>query len=602
MEPMNRICALCFLVIGLQAFLVGEIQITESVTQFRYPRFSETGFIEWVLEGNSGNYDESDIAIDELKLRIYSGDQLARSLSNISGDNCIFNSETQVASSGDSIQIQGSGFDLSGEEWIYDLSKEIISINSEAFVKFSQNIDSVFSSEEQMGETTISSNRMRLVIEPTRYLFIFEGNCTLSSDSFSLKSNLLELELLNNSKKISFAIPTGELSGMKAIQGEGDVQFISMGEYVESENFSIKPQENKALFGGGALIRYDQIVLKGDLINLEPTIVEVSSYDNNLSSFSDLAQNDEGLINDMKGTFIQSKNISLLKLEDSYEYTFDRDVFLNSELYRINTDWLYLKTNRLPDLSASKEIQDITFIQGKDGVIVKHEDYKISGETLDYTPSENKLELMHKVNYVSDFIQLKSDHLIINNDKLIATGTLNPIMVILPNSADLSFELNENSNMNESSAESDTIIYAKNLEFDNDKVIYDCLFNEDVRLTKGDFSIQSEQLTIKWVASETERSAYAIDTIIANKSAIMEQIAYFASANTIEILPEEKMIHLRGDAHFKDDNGAIWGERINFDRKSKQTKVIGSSDGERARIQFDIFESEEENLDESEKE
>ena len=115
MELIRRICILFFSAIIFLTFLCGEIQISESVTQFRYPKFSDNGFIEWVLEGNSGNYKQSDISIEGLKLRIYSGDQLARSLSNITGDNCIFNSDTQIASSDDSILIKGSGFNLSGK-------------------------------------------------------------------------------------------------------------------------------------------------------------------------------------------------------------------------------------------------------------------------------------------------------------------------------------------------------------------------------------------------------------------------------------------------------------------------------------------------------
>ena len=162
MELIRRICILFFSAIIFLTFLCGEIQISESVTQFRYPKFSDNGFIEWVLEGNSGNYKQADISIEGLKLRIYSGDQLARSLSNITGDNCIFNSDTQIASSDDSILIKGSGFNLSGNQWTYDLSKEIISLNSDAFVRFSQNIDSIFSGVEQGGETTITSNQMRL--------------------------------------------------------------------------------------------------------------------------------------------------------------------------------------------------------------------------------------------------------------------------------------------------------------------------------------------------------------------------------------------------------------------------------------------------------
>ena len=82
----------------------------------------------------------------------------------------------------------------------------------------------------------------------------------------------------------------------------------------------------------------------------------------------------------------------------------------------------------------------------------------------------------------------------------------------------------------------------------------------------------------------------------------MEETNYYASANHVEILPDEKLFHFRDNAHFKDSNGSIWGDHISFDRQMKQTKVSGSKDGERARIQFDIFGTEEENLEESEKE
>ena len=110
---------------------------------------------------------------------------------------------------------------------------------------------------------------------------------------------------------------------------------------------------------------------------------------------------------------------------------------------------------------------------------------------------------------------------------------------------------------------------------------------------------------MKWEPMQTDTintAEYTIDKMIADGSVTMEQLNYFASANTVEILPDRKMFHLLGDAHFKDSNGSIWGEQIEFDRKLKQTKVTGSQAGERARIQFDIFGTEEENLEEFPKE
>lgn len=605
MELMRRICTLFYLAILFLTLLNGEIQISESVTQFRYPKFSENGFIEWVLEGNSGNYNESDIAIDGLKLRIYSGDQLARSLSNITGDNCSFNSDTQIATSDDSILIKGSGFNLSGNQWTYDLSKEIISLESDALVRFSQNIDSIFSGVKQAGETTIKSNRMRLIIEPNRYLFTFEGDCTLSSDSFILKSKLLELELLNNSNKITFSMPTGELSGMKSIEGEGNVQFIGMEQIIQSDNFNIKPQESKAIFRGNALIKYNQIVLKGDLIDWKQNQVDVLSINNNLSSFSNFISSVEESEKDLSSTFIQSRNISLLKQEDAYEYTFNEDVFFVSEFYRINAEWLYLKTKEIPDLDSSEMLQDISLTKARNNVIVKHEDYQISGQNLNYLPAENHIELRNDVTYISDFAKLKSDELIIENDVLLARSDQELIEVVLPNTPDLNFEFNEYSNSSGLSSNSDTIVYADDLKINLFDSIYDCVFSGAVSLIKNDFSMSSDLLTMKWKpvkTSDTISSEYAIDTMIADGSVTMEQINYYASANHVEILPDEKMFHLLGDAHFKDTNGSLWGERIEFDRRLKHTKVIGSENGERARIQFDIFGSEEENLEESQKE
>lgn len=601
---MKRICTFCFLVFGLLTYLVGEIQISESVTQFRYPKFSENGFIEWVLEGNSGTYSESNISIEALRLRIYSGDQSARSLSNITGDNCTFDSNTQVATSDDSISIKGSGFDLSGNQWTYDLSKEIISLNSDALVRFSQSIDTVFSGGAQGGETTIKSNRMRLVIEPTRYLFTFEGNCILSSNAFILESDSLELELLNNSNKVSFSIPTGELSGMKSIKGNGNVEFIGLEQYITSESFTIIPQENKARFEGNALMRHNQIVLKGDQFDLKQNDVEIASFNNNLSSFSNINLNALDSEQYNNNTLIQSKNIFLLKNGDTYQYTFDKDVFYRSEIYRIHSEWLYLETKEIPKQNSSDMLQDISFTEAKEDILVKHEDYEVSGEFLTYLPLENKLEIRNKVNYVSDFAKLRSDNLLIENNELIALSGIEPIKVNLPHTNDLSFEINENLNSSKSEPSSDTIIYAKSLNIKNVDAIYDCIFNEDVMLTRtnDDFSMSSEKLTMQWKPVSDDSSKYAIESIGAVGSVIMEETNYYASANHVEILPDEKLFHFRDNAHFKDTNGSIWGDHISFDRQLKQTKVSGSKDGERARIQFDIFGTEEENLEESEKE
>ena len=602
MELIRRTSISLFSAIIFLTYMFGEIQISESATQFRYPKFSDNGYIEWVLQGNSGNYSESKISIEGLNLRIYSGDKLSRPLSSITGKNCILDSDTEIASSDDSIIIKGSGFNLSGNQWTYNLSKEIISLKSDAFVRFSQNIDSIFSGVEQGGETTITSNKMRLIIEPNRYLFTFEGDCTLSSDSFILKAQSLEIELLNSSNKLEFTLPTGELSGMKSIEGKGEVNFIGMGQLIESDNFIIKPPESSALFEGNALIQYNQIALEGDSINWKQNQVEIISLNNNLSSFSNFQLDTLNLGKGHTGTYIQAKEITVFKQDEAYEYIFNKNVFSVSEFYQISADSLSLKTEVIRDDNSSEFLQDITLTEAYGNVMVKHQDYLISGQKLKFSPLNNQLDIEDNVTYVSSFAKLKSERIFLANNTLLASSSDQPIEVELPNTPDLNFELDSNPSRLES--KQNTIVYATDLNITINDFIYDCEFSGAVKLVKNDFSILSDFLTMSWIPNDTtfeKNTEYKMNAMTADGSVKMDQMNYSASANFVEILPDEKMFHLVGDAHFKDVNGSIWGDRIEFDRNLKQTKVIGQENGERARIRFDLFEAKEENLEDSRK-
>ena len=294
-----------------------------------------------------------------------------------------------------------------------------------------------------------------------------------------------------------------------------------------------------------------------------------------------------------------------IKQEDAYEYIFNENVFFVSEFYRINADRLFLKTKEIPNNNSSEILQDITVTEANGNVIVKHQDYLISGQYLKFLPEEYQLQLKDEVTYISDFAKLKSERLILENDTLLASSSDELLEVVLPNTPDLDFEFNEPSISTEFVSKQDTIVYANDLKINIHDLIYDCVFSGTVKLIKNDFSLLSDFLTIKWMPVDTgmtENTEYKMDTMMADGSVKLEQMDYYASANHAEILPDEKMFHLFGNAHFKDINGSIWGDRIEFDRKLKQTKVIGSENGERARIQFDLFGTEEENLEESQKE
>ena len=66
--------------------------------------------------------------------------------------------------------------------------------------------------------------------------------------------------------------------------------------------------------------------------------------------------------------------------------------------------------------------------------------------------------------------------------------------------------------------------------------------------------------------------------------------------------PEEERVSLfgtDGGARFEDANGTVIGERIDYDRRLKQTVVSGKSGSSRARIQFDLPSQSEDSLEEN---
>jgi hypothetical protein len=97
MRELNLL-GLILIAIKLLSFsLWAKIEISESVKDFRYPRFSENGFIEWVLRGQSGTYDESLIEVDAFNLRLYSTDAETAVMCEVFSDHAILDTEAGVS-------------------------------------------------------------------------------------------------------------------------------------------------------------------------------------------------------------------------------------------------------------------------------------------------------------------------------------------------------------------------------------------------------------------------------------------------------------------------------------------------------------------------
>lgn len=598
---------------GLSQLGWAKIEITETVTQFRFPHFSENGFIEWVLEGQSGRMEDAALAIEALVVRIYSSDRDNRQLGVVTGDNCQLDTESSIAGSDGRIEIGGSGFNLSGKDWNYDLKTKTIEIKSESVVHFSESVSRVFS-KSASGEsgTQIKCDSLVLVIEPNRYQFRFAGEVHLTSDSFDLRSDLLEVDLLNSSPKVEFLLPSGELSGMDRVEASGSVRFNSPEYNLRSDRLFLYPKKEHAFFDGAAAIQVSQALLKGDRIEFDRSQVHIESFENSLASFAlnaPVAEPDF-VINSLRASseiLIQSERIYFEKKIDSYTYRFEERVRFEGLGYQIYSHQLIAETNSILAEDETSIFQELIRAQAEGSVSLKAESFEIRAQTLDFLPRENELKANESVDYISEFAQLFADELLVKNDSLRAESYLGSVSVHLPNTLDFGFQLNNRPSVSAASDDVALRIQSKVFDLNKDGLFLNARFSQAVKVEQYSAELLSEQLDMVWKkevapVQGSNQTEYLVESVVANESVTMTQGDFFASADQLSIYPEEERVSLfgtDGGARFEDANGTVIGERIDYDRRLKQTVVSGKSGSSRARIQFDLPSHSEDSLEEN---
>ena len=585
--------------------LYSGIEISDSVKEFRYPRFSKSGFIEWVLKGKSGSYDNSLVSVKAMDLRLYSGDASTELMCEVSSDFALLDTEKGITVSEGSILIEGEGFSISGVNWVWDSEGKVILIKDEVFVQFDQNIDALFTEKVGSKGTSIKSNYLKLSLEPKRYNFNFKNAVILESEAISLFSNQLNLELKNNASKQNDLRSMGEVSSMELVEGSGDTQLLLSGKEINSDSFVIHPQKETALFQGDAEITFNNVFLKGTSVAFDQSDISVKSSEGNqfctLSISAPQAGSDlNSGIPVNEDVFIKSKEIMFSKSGMGYDFIFKDEVFYRSNLYLILSDWLRLKTHKLPNFEANGLNQSIIQSEAQGAVVVEHSDFKIRSDSMLYLPPENRLEISGNVFYQNDLAELKSEALSVLGNSVQASTPVGEglVEVVLPYSYELGFNLENPANSLSSAAIFDsTLITANEFKMNTQKGSDECYFSQSVSVDRGDFKMTTDRLNINWlnqINQSGSREGYTIESVLAEGSVSLSEQAYSATSDKARITPESQLIELIGNAHLKDSGGSIWGEQINFDRRLQKTEVQGSAEGQRARIQFDLsdFEAE----------
>ncbi len=579
------------------SFLFAKIEISESVKDFRYPRFSKSGFIKWVLRGQSGVYEDALISVKYFNLRLYSADASTDVMCEVFSDSALLDTESGISHSDDSILIKGDGFEIKGADWIWNSEERYVEVHSDVLVEFDQNIGMIFSDTENLSGTRIRSDYLKLDLRGNRYLFDFKNRVSISSDSVSLFSNSLYLESLNNSNDEIDLSQMGNFSGLMRIEGVGNTQALFSGREIEADFFEIFPKREQAFFKKDAQLSFDNAYLKGEQIEVNRSNIFVDS-DNEVTYCSLTIEEQEGAESAQtrsKGSnsiYIQSKQIDFSKKSDGYDFLFKEEVFYRSDNFKVFTDQLFVQTKDMLTHTNESSLQELVYSEANGSTYIDHLDYEINCLIMKHYSLENRLNVSKSVHFENDFVTVMTDRLVIQDDQLKAFKENHRVRVQIPYTEVFDFNtLEENSiRLGDEKEMGDTVIVSDLFELNPLEQAYECVFSKEVEVDRKGFKLFSDQLLLNWVRSDELASGYQLVDVIADYSVRLVQNDFDGSANKAIIYPDTGFIELIGEAKLKDASGSVSGERILFDRMSQKTEVLGSKEsGKRAKVRFDLF-------------
>lgn len=119
----------------------GRLSPDTLIRNFSVPGFNPEGFRQWQLTGAEGIFvDDAVVQINQLQLRFYSADEANTLQSVLRSPEALVEANRSRALSDAPIQLEGPGFRVEGEGWVWQGQQQTILIRSQVAVTFQQSL------------------------------------------------------------------------------------------------------------------------------------------------------------------------------------------------------------------------------------------------------------------------------------------------------------------------------------------------------------------------------------------------------------------------------------------------------------------------------
>lgn len=349
-------------IVGLLCVCTLQAQMTPSapVQNFRLPRFGDNGYTQWVLQGGKGIYDsEEQIRIEEMALRVYSGDErMALEMTMDSPEATLLTKENRAVSDGP-IEIVGANFKVSGVGWAWNgLTKEI-EVKFDVVVEFTQGMAGMLTGAAAPEEgkegvveemTEIHSRSLLLQTTAEAYRFTFTDSVHAVSGEMDLKSELLvAIADAPKGKKDGggSTVAGGELDSIHQLIATDQVVIHQADHVLKAGHAEFMLREQTAHFSGLPQITAAGAFLSGATIDSQEGKVVVTGG-GEAGGRAQMIVSQAGGLGIMGAdalsseTIVLSEVITMLELKDGSQFIFEGSVDVMSGAMQMRSDTLTL--------------------------------------------------------------------------------------------------------------------------------------------------------------------------------------------------------------------------------------------------------------------
>lgn len=588
------------------------------VKNFRFPRFGEDGYTEWVLEGAKGVYDsEAQIRVDEMALRVYSGDErMAREMALDSPEATIRLQENR-AFSDEAIEIAGANFTITGKgwEWVGD-TKEIV-VESDTVVEFTQAIEGGLSKEAPSGatkRTVIESERLVLQTTEDEYRFEFSGAVRAVSGEMDLRSKLLiALADVPEGAENGPEPEPGKLDSVRQIIAMDDVRIVHGGRTVRAGEARFLTREGRATLTGTPEIEVAGAYLSGAVIRSQSGELVIEGSPSEGRAQAILMETGglglQGMSALSEETIVLADQITLQDVASGNRFLFEEKVEVMSGAVQLQAAEMRIEADAADEAAAGEagegasddfKVGVVRRLIAGGGVRIEQEGQVATGERVVFYPLEERSVLTGRPK-VTNGEAVVTGHRMELKPKLalVTSEAAGKVKVELPVMPDLGYAAftpspgREDADGKAEQAEAEsTVVRSRELRMSEEPERTLFRFTEAVEISATNLDATCERLDV--IAKEKSAATAGgdgaerleVERIEAHDSVVIRQTGRTATASRAFIMPGEGKMVLEDKAVVRDERGRVSGYRMTLLQGQRRAIVEGGGgpEQERARI------------------